>query len=92
MQKCHRKARCNLRRWRIQAINDTKIKYLSVADSKIYKVTDIDFGNLTIKANETDLSIEDVLKTELWDVSEFKDYRVTLKNKGVGKIVEFVRK
>lgn len=77
---------------RIQTINDTKIKYISVADTKIYKVTDIDFRNLTIKANETDLSIEDVLKTELWDISEFKDFRVTLKNKGVGKIVEFVRK
>lgn len=77
---------------RIQAINDTKIKYLSVVDTKIYKVTDIDFGDLTIEANETDLSIEDVLKTELWDISEFKDFRVTLKNRNDGDIVEFPKK
>lgn len=43
---------------RILTINDTKIKYLSVAD-KIYKVTNIDFHRLAIKASETDLSIAD---------------------------------
>lgn len=72
--------------------NISKIKYISVADTKIYIVTDIDFGNLIIKANETDLSIEDVLKTELWDISEFKDFRVTLKNRNDGNIVEFPKK
>ena len=30
----------------IKICNDTKIKYLLVADSKIYKVTDIDFLQL----------------------------------------------
>lgn len=65
---------------RIQAINDTKIKYISVADTKIYKVTNIDFCNLTIEAKQTDLNIDDVDESELWDISYFEDFRVRLVN------------
>ena len=66
---------------RTQAINDTKIQYISVAD-KIYKVTDIDFCNLTIEATETDLSIADVPENEVFLVEEFDEYRVRLINGG----------
>ena len=70
---------------RIQAINDTKIKYLSVADTKIYKVTDIDFCNLTIEASETDLSITDVPENEVFPVEELiSEFRVRLCNGGSG--------
>ena len=67
---------------RIQAINDTKIQYLSVADTKIYKVKDIDFHNLTIEATETDLTIADVPEDELFPVEEFGEFRVRLINGG----------
>ena len=77
---------------RTQAINNTKIQYLSVADTKIYKVTDIDFRNLTIEASETDLSIADVPESEVFDISDFKDFRVSLKNRNVGNIVEFPKR
>ena len=76
---------------RIQAINNTKIKYLSVANSKIYKVTDIDFHNLIIEATETDLSIADVPEDEVFPVEEFGEFRVRLCNgSGMGAIVDFV--
>ena len=65
---------------RAQAINDTKIQYLSVADSKIYKVKEIDFGNLAIEATETDLSIADVPGNEVFPVEEFGEFRVRLIN------------
>lgn len=67
---------------RTQAINDTKIKYLSVADTKIYKVTDIDFRNLTIEATEIDLSIADVPEDEVFPVEEFGEFRIRLINCG----------
>lgn len=59
--------------------NISKIQYISVAD-KIYKVTDIDFCNLTIEATETDLSIADVPENEVFLVEEFDEYRVRLIN------------
>ena len=65
---------------RILTINDTKIQYLSVADTKIYKVNTIDFRNLAIEATETDLSIADVPESELFPVEEFEEFRVRLIN------------
>ncbi|RKI87898.1 hypothetical protein D7V94_20260 [Parablautia intestinalis] len=60
--------------------NISKIQYLSAAGTKIYKVTDIDFHNLTIEATETDLSIADVPENELFPVEEFGEFRVRLVN------------
>lgn len=78
---------------RTQIINETKIKYIIISNSdKLYEVKKISFYDFSIKAVETDLKIADVPEEEVFDISEFKDFRVTLKNKGVGKIVEFVRK
>ena len=70
-------------------INNTKIQYISVAD-KIYKVTDIDFCKLMIGAIETDLTMNDVPESEIWDVEEFRDYKVKLVNNGrQAEIVDF---
>ena len=65
---------------RTQAINNTDIQYLSVTDSKIYKVTNIDFRNLTIEAVETNLSIVDIPESEVFTVEEFGEFRVRLCN------------
>lgn len=67
---------------RIQTINNTKIQYLSVADTKIYKVTDIDFRNMTIEATKTDLSIADVPKNEIFPIEEFGEFRIRMCNGG----------
>ena len=78
---------------RNQIINNTKIKYIKIGDiNKIYEVEKISFYDFSIKAIETDLKIDDVPQEEVFDISEFGEFAVTLKNKGVGNIVEFVRK
>lgn len=67
---------------RIQAINDTRIKYLSVADSKIYKVTDINFCNLTIEADETDITITEIPENEVFPIEGFTEFKIKLHNGG----------
>lgn len=62
--------------------NISKIKYLSVANTKLYKVNIIDFCNLTIEATETDLSIADVPENEVFPVEEFGEFRIRLINGG----------
>lgn len=45
---------------------------------------------MTIEAIETKLTAADVSEDELWDSSEFKDYRVKLiNNGGQAEIVDF---
>lgn len=74
---------------RIQAINDTKIKYISVLD-KIYEVVKISFFYMEIDAVQTDLMIKDVPESEVWDISEFKNYKVKLiNNGGQAEIIDF---
>lgn len=72
----------------MQTINDTRIKYLQLSD-KLYKVEKISFYDFSIKAVETDLKISDVPEEEIFSISEFKEFRVTLKNKGVNNIIQF---
>lgn len=67
---------------RTQVINDTKIKYISVANSKIYRVTNIDFCNLTIESDETDLSISDLPENEVFPAEELGEFRIRLYNGG----------
>lgn len=62
--------------------NNTKIKYISVSNTKIYKVTDIDFHNLTIEANQTDLFIADVPENEVFPIGELGEFRIRLINGG----------
>jgi len=74
---------------RTQTINDTKIKYLLVAN-KIYEVTSINWLHSSLEAKETDLSVGDVPESELWDIAEFEDFKIRLVNgDGVGKVVDF---
>ena len=72
-----------MRTRRTQAINNTKIKYISVGD-KVYEVTSIQWLHLYLEAKQTDLNIDDVEESELWDISYFEDFRVRLVN-GSGK-------
>lgn len=45
---------------------------------------------MTIEAIETNLTDTDVPEDELWDISEFKNYRVKLiNNGGQAEIVDF---
>ena len=55
---------------------------------KIYKVTSTDFNNLIIEASETDLVAADVLEEELFDLTDFKEFRVRLRN-WKGNIIKF---
>ena len=73
---------------RAQTINNTKIKYLQLSD-KLYKVEKISFYDFSIKAVETDLKISDVPEEEIFSISDFKEFRVTLKNKDVSNIIQF---
>ena len=68
-------------------LNNTKIKYLLVCD-KFYKVTDINFSDLTLEATETDSTVPDVPAEEIFRLEDFKEFRVTLRN-WQGKVVNF---
>lgn len=69
--------------------NNTKIKYLNVAD-KIYQVINISFFHMTLEAVETNLTAAKVSEDELWNLEEFEKYEVKLVNNGgEGKIVDF---
>jgi hypothetical protein len=41
-------------------------------------VTSIDWHHLPLEAEETDLKIEDVSESELWDIDYFGEFRVRL--------------
>ena len=69
-------------------INDTRIKYLLVAGGKLYKVTDIDFWELKIEAIETNLAISDVSEETVFEIEDFKDFRINLHN-WYGNVVDF---
>ena len=69
--------------------NNTKIKYLKVKD-KIYEIKRISFFYMEFEDEQTDLTVDDVSECELWDIREFKNYKVKLINgSGKAEIVEF---
>ena len=77
----------------LSTVYDTKIKYIKIGSTnKIYKVERISFYDFSINALETDLKVGDVAENEIFDISEFKEFRVSLKNRNVDNVVEFVRK
>lgn len=59
-----------------------------MVENKIYKVTDINFADLTLEANVTDMLVSDVPSEQLFDLMDFREFRVRLRN-WQGKIVDF---
>lgn len=76
---------------RLLTINNTKIKYIKIdGTDKLYKVEKISFFDFSITAMETDLKPSDVPEGEVFEVSGFKDFKISLKNGGgMAKIIEF---
>lgn len=65
------------------------MKYISVAN-KLYEITRISFFYMTIEAVETDSTINDVPEGEVWDIMEFRNYKVKLVNNGgIPEIIDF---
>lgn len=61
-----------------------------VGYSKIYKVTNIDFWNLTIEADETDITITDIPENEIFPIGGFSEFKIKLHNAGgMGEIIDF---
>lgn len=69
-------------------VNTTKIKYIKVLD-KMYEVQDISFYDFSVTAAETELQITDVPAQEIFDISDFKEFHVTLRN-WHGNVVDFI--
>lgn len=75
--------------WRLKLSNNTKIQYLQVMD-KIYKISGISFFYMTIDAVETDVPAADIPGDELWNIQDFKNYRIKLiNNGGQAEIINF---
>ena len=73
---------------RTQTINDTKMIYISVSD-KLYEITKISFFYMTVEAVQTDLAVNDVPESEIWDIEEFKNYKVKLvNNEGMAEVID----
>lgn len=71
-------------------LNDTRIRYILVADSKLYEVTKIDYSDLILEASETHLLVSDVPGEEVFRLDELREFRISLKNrKGVAEVVDF---
>lgn len=78
-------------KWKVEVtkINNTKIRYLQVED-KLYEVTKISFFSTKIEAVQTNLAVDDVPGDELWNLEEFRNYKVKLINgSGKAEIVDF---
>lgn len=57
---------------------------------KIYEVTNIDFWDLIIEGVECDLDISDIPEEEIFNIEQFKDFRIKLINGGdEGEIIDF---
>lgn len=55
---------------------------------KLYSVEKISFYDFTVIAAETDKTIDDVPAEEVFDVTDFKDFHITLNNFH-GEVVNF---
>ena len=73
---------------RISTINETRIKYIRVLD-KLYEVETISFYYFTVTAKETDKTISDVPEKEVFDITDLKEFKVTLHN-WHGNVVDFM--
>lgn len=69
--------------------NNTKIQYLKIQD-KTYEIVDISFFYMTLEAVETDMVVGDVPADEVWDIEEFKTFKIKLiNNGGHAEIIDF---
>lgn len=67
----------------------SKIKYIKVLH-KVYRITDISFSAMTIRAVETDASIAEIPEDEMFNVAELSEFRITLiNNGGLAKVIDF---
>ena len=73
---------------RISAINETRIKYILVC-SKLYEVERISFFAFSVSAKETEKTVDDVPANEIFDITDFPEFLVTLHN-WQGNVVDFV--
>lgn len=69
------------------AINDTRIKYISIFD-KLYEVEHISFYYFTVEAKETDLTIDDVPAAQVFNITDFREFKIKLHN-WQGNVVDF---
>ena len=72
---------------RILEIIETKIKYILVC-GKLYEIEKISFYDFSVRAKETDKTIDDVPLEEVFDISDFKEFHITLRN-WHGNLVDF---
>ncbi len=57
---------------------------------KLYKVLDISFRDKTIRAAETEISPGEVPTQEIFDIFDFKEFKITLvNNHGLGEVINF---
>lgn len=71
---------------------ETKIKYIQIKD-KLYEITDISFYHMTIRAVELSQPAARPEENEIFDVTDFKEFKVTLVNNGgQGEIIDFTGK
>lgn len=57
--------------------------------NKIYEVEKISFYDFSVQAKETDKTILDVPAEEVFDLTDFKDFKVKLRN-WHGNVVDFM--
>ena len=68
---------------------ETKIKYIKIND-KLYEVTDISFYHMTIRAVELLQTAARPEENEIFDVSDFGEFKITLvNNRGQASIIDF---
>lgn len=72
---------------RTSTINNTRIKYIKILD-RLYEVEKISFFYFTVQAKETDKTISDVPDEEVFDLTDFKEFHITLRN-WHGNLVDF---
>lgn len=65
------------------------MKYIAVAN-KLYEIARISFYYMMVEAVETDLTVNEVSESEVWDISEFEHYKVKLVNNGgQAEVIDF---
>ncbi len=59
-------------------------------ENQIYEIKKVSFFYMEIEAEQTNLTVDDVPEDEMWDLEEFKRYKVKLINgSGKAEIVDF---